>query len=71
ESSFRLFSFFESYFSNFIEGTRFEVKEAKRIVESGVVIPKRVDDSHDILGTFKLLSNRSEMNIIPVFTYYH
>jgi hypothetical protein len=65
ESSFRLFSFYESYFSNFIEGTRFEVEEAKMIVDTGAVIPKRVDDSHDILGTFKLLSNRSEMMTIP------
>jgi hypothetical protein len=65
ESSFRLFSFYESYFSNFIEGTRFEVEEAKMIVDTGAVIPKRVDDSHDILGTFKLLSNRSEMSLVP------
>jgi len=66
ESSFRLFSFYESYFSNFIEGTRFEVEEAKLIVDTGTIIPKRVDDSHDILGTFKILSNRSEMNIVPI-----
>lgn len=66
ESSFRLFSFYESYFSNFIEGTRFEVEEAKMIVDTGAVIPKRVDDSHDILGTFQILSNRAEMNTIPL-----
>ncbi|MDR1610172.1 MAG: Fic family protein [Candidatus Symbiothrix sp.] len=66
ESSFRLFSFFESYFSNFIEGTKFDVEEAKMIVDTGIVIPKRVDDSHDILGTFKILSNRSEMLRVPV-----
>jgi hypothetical protein len=65
ESSFRLFSFFESYFSNFIEGTEFTVEEAKEIVDTGIALPKRIDDSHDILGTFQILSNRSEMNIIP------
>jgi hypothetical protein len=66
ESSFRLFSFYESYFSNFIEGTKFAVEEAKMIVDTGSVIPKRIDDSHDILGTFQILSNRAEMNVVPI-----
>jgi len=65
ESSFRLFSFFEGYFSNYIEGTRFTLEEAKLIVDTGIVIPKRVKDSHDILGTFTVISNRSEMNKTP------
>lgn len=65
ENSYRLFSFFESYFSNYIEGTKFTIVEAKSIVETGISIPKRVKDSHDILGTFTVLSNRSEMNRIP------
>ncbi|WP_352423735.1 Fic family protein [Proteiniphilum sp.] len=65
ESSFRLFSFFESYFSNYIEGTKFKVEEALEIVETGKIIPKRINDSHDILGTFKIVSNRTEMNIVP------
>ena len=65
ESSFRLFSFFESYFSNYIEGTKFKVEEALEIVETGKIIPKRINDSHDILGTFKIVSNRAEMNIVP------
>lgn len=65
EVSFRLFSFFESYFSNYIEGTKFEVNEALAIVETGKLMPKRINDSHDILGTFKIVSNRAEMNIVP------
>ena len=65
EASFRMFSFFESYFSNYIEGTRFEVKIAKQIIDTGVTIPKRVEDSHDILGTFAVLSNRHEMMKSP------
>ena len=65
ESSFRLFSFFESYFSNYIEGTKFEVNEALEIIETGKIIPKRINDSHDILGTFKIVSNRAEMNTVP------
>lgn len=65
EDSYRMFSFFESYFSNYIEGTRFTIDEAKSIVETGIAIPKRVKDSHDILGTFTVISNRAEMNKTP------
>lgn len=65
EKSYHLFAFFESYFSNYIEGTQFEITEAKQIVDTGITIPMRREDSHDILGTYKLLSNRSEMQIIP------
>lgn len=65
EDSFRLFSFFESYFSNYIEGTEFDIAEAKAIVDSGIPIPRRDEDSHDILGTFKILSNRTEMMRTP------
>lgn len=65
EDSFRLFGFFESYFSNYIEGTEFSIEEAKSIVDTGMVIPKRTEDSHDILGTFKLTSSRYEMGLVP------
>lgn len=65
EDSYRMFSFFEGYFSNYIEGTRFTIDEAKLIVETGITIPKRTKDSHDILGTFTVISNRAEMNKIP------
>ncbi len=65
EDSYRMFSFFEGYFSNYIEGTRFTIDEAKSIVDTGIVIPKRIKDSHDILGTFTVISNRAEMHKIP------
>lgn len=65
EEAFRLFSFFESYFSNYIEGTEFSIEEARQIVETGITIPKRTADSHDILGTFRLTSNRQEMYHTP------
>lgn len=58
-------AFFESYFSNYIEGTEFAVDEARQIVETGITIPKRTEDSHDILGTFHLVSNRMEMQAFP------
>jgi hypothetical protein len=49
------FAFFESYFSNFIEGTRFSVDEASAIVFDGVVPARRPRDAHDIQGTFELV----------------
>lgn len=63
--SFRNFAFFESYFSNYIEGTVFEVDEAKQIVKTNKPLPKRNDDSHDVLGTYRLVSNKQEMLIAP------
>lgn len=64
-NSFRNFAFFESYFSNYIEGTVFEVSEAKQIIDSGIPLPMRSDDSHDVIGTYQIVSNRQEMQIIP------
>lgn len=65
DRSFANFAFFESYFSNYIEGTEFELEEAKRIIESGTPMPARHEDSHDILGTYRLVGNRQEMEITP------
>ncbi|MBK5233694.1 MAG: Fic family protein [Thermoleophilia bacterium] len=48
----RLGAFFEAYFSNWIEGTEFEVDEAESIVFEGKVPPQRPADAHDIRGTF-------------------
>jgi hypothetical protein len=47
------FTFFEAYFSNYIEGTTFMVSEAEAIVFGGRLIPNRSEDSHDILGVFE------------------
>jgi hypothetical protein len=47
------FAFFEAYFSNYIEGTTFEVEEAEAIIFGGKIIENRNEDSHDILGTFQ------------------
>lgn len=47
-----MFAFVESYFSNYIEGTTFTVEEAQDIVFHGRIIPDRLEDSHDIKGTF-------------------
>ena len=64
--SFKNISFFESYFSNYIEGTEFEIEEALKIIDSGSPMQMRNEDSHDILGTYQLVSNRFEMNRIPM-----
>jgi fido (protein-threonine AMPylation protein) len=58
-------SFFEAYFSNFIEGTEFEIDEAFDIIFKGNIPPQRPADAHDILGTFKIVSNIQEMSRIP------
>jgi hypothetical protein len=53
------FSFFEAYFSNFIEGTEFTIEEAQDIVFHAVVPVDRPKDAHDVLGTFDLVSDPS------------
>lgn len=63
--AFRNFAFFESYFSNYIEGTVFKVEDAKQIITTQKPLPARNEDSHDILGTYKIVSNLKEMSIIP------
>jgi hypothetical protein len=50
-------SFIEAYFSNYIEGTRFLIEEAKRIVFDGVVPAQRSQDGHDVLATYRQLVN--------------
>jgi len=47
------FAFLESYFSNFIEGTEFDIAEARAFVLEGKPSETRPKDSHDILGVFK------------------
>lgn len=57
--------FMEAYFSNFIEGTQFEVDEAKRLVFEGLNIPRRQDDTHDILNTYRLVVDTYVMSQVP------
>ena len=58
-------AFFESYFSNFIEGTRFEVEEARDIVFQRAIPAGRPEDAHDVLGTWRIVSDDAEMSRIP------
>lgn len=63
--SFRNFAFFESYFSNYIEGTIFAIGEAKQIISTNKPLPARNEDSHDVLGTYQIASNRVEIIKTP------
>ncbi|HEX3815122.1 MAG TPA: Fic family protein [Mycobacteriales bacterium] len=56
--------FFEAYFSNFIEGTEFEVDQALAIVYDGADIPGRAEDSHDLLGTYRVVNDLAEMQTL-------
>jgi hypothetical protein len=51
----QLQAFIETYFSNFIEGTEFEIEVAHDIVVNGRPLRYREDDSHDILGTYRAI----------------
>lgn len=51
-------AFFEAYFSNYIEGTEFEVDEARKIIDSGEAPETRHADGHDLLGTFKAIGEQ-------------
>lgn len=57
--------FFEAYFSNFIEGTQFAVDEAADIVFKGRIPRARPADAHDMLGTWKVVSDKREMSRLP------
>jgi len=57
--------FFEAYFSNFIEGTEFLVEEAYAIVYEGTTSAERPEDAHDILDTFRVVSDSHEMRKAP------
>lgn len=51
----------DAYFSNFIEGTKFGVGEARQIVFDGKIPEARPQDAHDVLGTFGLVASRAAM----------
>lgn len=47
------FAFLESYFSNFIEGTEFEIEEGADIAINNKQVAERPKDAHDIKGVFR------------------
>lgn len=58
-------AFFESYFSNYIEGTEFELDEAERIIFEGQEINNRHKDSHDVLSVYEQVGDYQEMSVTP------
>ncbi len=58
-------AFFEAYFSNYIEGTTFEIEEAEEIVFDHKIPARRPKDAHDILGTYAIVSDPNEIRKVP------
>jgi len=59
-------AFIESYFSNYVEGTKFAIDEARDIVLHNTPIASRPNDSHDILGVFRLAISSPYRDSPPV-----
>lgn len=64
-SGWRNLSFFESYFSNYIEGTEFEIDEAEEIIFQKKLLVNRQADSHDVLSVFDVVNDYQEMITTP------
>ena len=60
-TSFSNIAFFDAYFSNWIEGTEFEVDEAREMIFEGRV-SDRPEDAHDVHGTYGIASDRDRMS---------
>lgn len=58
-------AFFEVYFSNYIEGTEFLIEEAADIIFRHKIIAGRQKDTHDILGTYQIVSSKATMKQVP------
>jgi hypothetical protein len=65
DDQYKTAAFFEGYFSNYMEGTEFTVEEAKEIILTETPLPTRDEDSHDILGTYRIVSSKKEMSVCP------
>lgn len=62
-------AFWEAYFSNFIEGTKFTVEEARVIVYDATAAKalekRRPDDAHDIRETYRLIIDSNISDALP------
>jgi len=56
-------AFVDAYFSNFIEGTEFEIQEAVGIVFENRIPRARSEDAHDILGTYRIAADPRAMGV--------
>jgi len=57
--------FFEAYFSNYIEGTEFEIGEAAAIVMEGRIPQDRPADAHDVSATYGLIVDQADRAFRP------
>lgn len=57
--------FWEAYFSNYIEGTIFPIEQASRIVATGEPPEDRPADGHDILGTYRVVTDPVDRARVP------
>lgn len=57
--------FYEAYFSNYIEGTRFSVEEAYSIAIESKVPAARPKDAHDVSATYHIVSDTALMRQLP------
>ncbi len=57
--------FFEAYFSNYIEGTRFSVEEAYAIAIEGAMPEARPKDAHDVSATYRIVNDLELMSQAP------
>lgn len=64
-ASLKNLAFFEAYFSNYIEGTEFLIEEAADIIFHHKIIRGRREDTHDVLGTYQIVSNKSSIKRVP------
>lgn len=63
--SFPALPFIEAYFSNWIEGTEFALDEAEQIVFERVMPEGRLEDAHDVIGTFELVNDPVRRRQLP------
>jgi Fic family protein len=61
----RWLPFFEAYFSNYIEGTKFSVEEAKDIAIRGIESVDRPPDAHDVSATYQIVTSLELMSQTP------
>lgn len=59
-------AFFETYLSNFIEGTEFTLDEALAIVYDHTIPQARPVDAHDVTSTYQLISDPVEASAVPI-----
>jgi predicted transcriptional regulator of viral defense system len=57
--------FWEAYFSNYIEGTEFPIEQAQQIVATGEPPADRRADGHDVLGTYRIVTDPQDRARTP------